>query len=253
MRNRVIFGILVGVIAVITIYLGGIVFKSLLAFIIAWGSYEFTKARKRDINWFEWLAMTLFCFLLLFLEDKAVALVTSLLVILCTLAVFDEKISFEDICVTFLESLLLGFSVKCANDVVIYNRYILGYIVICAMVTDVFAFFSGKYFGKHKLNERVSPKKTIEGSIGGWICGGAISFVYISVLNFCDLNPVIFILGSIILPVVSMVGDLTFSLIKRNYGIKDYSNLIPGHGGLLDRLDSTLFTLLIYGALTIFL
>lgn len=253
MRNRVIFGILVAIIAVVTIYFGGLLFKGLMAFIIYWGSYEFCKARNRKINWFEYLAMSLFCTVLLIRPADAVALILCLLVILCTIAVFDEKITFEEISVTLLESLVLGFGVKCANDVVTFNKYILGYIVICAMVSDVFAFFTGKYFGKHKLNERVSPKKTIEGAVGGWLFGGIISFVYIKCFNFCGLNPVIFILGSIILPIVGMVGDLTFSLIKRNYGIKDYSNLIPGHGGLLDRLDSTLFTLLIYGALTIFL
>lgn len=253
MRNRVIFGFLVGIIAVVTIYFGGILFKGLLAFIVAWGSYELCNARNRKINWLEWAMMVLFCSLLLLKPNKSVALIACLLVCLCTLAVFDENISFEEISISFLESLLLGFSVKCAYDVVNMNKYILGYIVICAMVSDVFAFFTGKYFGKHKLNERVSLKKTIEGAIGGCLIGGIISFIYIACLDYCGLNPAIFIFGSVILPVVGMVGDLTFSLIKRNYGIKDYSNLIPGHGGLLDRLDSTLFTLLIYGALTIFL
>ena len=253
MKTRVIYGFIVGIIALVTIYFGGILFDALMAFIIFWGSFEFCKARRRKINWFEYALMSLFCVLLIVKPTKSVALTLCLLVLLTTVAVFDEHVTFEDVCVTMLESVILGFACQCAYDVVRFNKFILGYIVINAMVTDVFALFAGKLFGKHKLNERISPKKTIEGSIGGWLCGGVISFIYIYCLGFCGMEPSIFIIGSIILPLVGEVGDLTFSLIKRYYGVKDYSNLIPGHGGLLDRIDSTLFTLLIYGALTIFL
>lgn len=114
------------------------------------------------------------------------------------------------------------------------------YIFILSMVTDTFAYFSGVFFGKHKLSPNLSPKKTIEGSIGGIVfCVGA-SFLYALVYHKEFLVYVIpfAILGSII----SQIGDIFASAFKRAMNIKDYGNLIPGHGGILDRADSVIFT-----------
>ena len=113
-------------------------------------------------------------------------------------------------------------------------------IVITAFGTDIMAYFSGYIFGKHKLCPKISPKKTIEGSVGG-ILGSVIFsgifgyFVMPDILIHCL---VIGVLGGI----VSQFGDLTASIFKRKMGIKDYGNLIPGHGGILGRFDSVLFT-----------
>jgi len=113
-------------------------------------------------------------------------------------------------------------------------------IVITAFGTDIMAYFSGYLFGKHKLCPKISPKKTIEGSIGGTLGSIIFSgvfgyFVMPEMLVHCL---VIGLLGGI----VSQFGDLTASIFKRKMGIKDYGNLIPGHGGILDRFDSVLFT-----------
>ena len=139
------------------------------------------------------------------------------------------------------------------GGVTVYDSMLPLSIFIFLWTNDTGAYLSGSLFGKHKLNERVSPKKTVEGAIGGWLCGGIISFVYASFLNYFGLGLPLIIISSIVLPIVSQVGDLTFSLIKRNFHVKDFSNLIPGHGGLLDRFDSVLFTILTLGALMIFL
>lgn len=113
-------------------------------------------------------------------------------------------------------------------------------IFISAFGTDSMAYFTGYLFGKHKLCPSISPKKTIEGSIGG-IAGSVILcgvFAYF-VIPFLFLHCIVIgIIGGI----VSQFGDLTASLFKRKMGIKDYGNLIPGHGGVLDRIDSLLFT-----------
>lgn len=113
-------------------------------------------------------------------------------------------------------------------------------IFITAFGTDSMAYFAGYAFGKHKLAPKISPKKTIEGSIGGILGSVLFSavFGYFVVPGLLIHCIVIGVLGGI----VSQLGDLTASIFKRKMGIKDFGNLIPGHGGILDRFDSVLFT-----------
>ena len=113
-------------------------------------------------------------------------------------------------------------------------------IILSAFGTDIMAYFTGVLIGKHKLCPKISPKKTIEGSIGGilgsvLLCGLFGYFFFDRILIHCII---IGVLGG----VISQFGDLTASIFKRKMGIKDYGNLIPGHGGILDRFDSVLFT-----------
>ena len=114
-------------------------------------------------------------------------------------------------------------------------------VILAAWVTDIFAYFTGKLVGKHKLCETISPKKTIEGSIGGTVfC--AIIFIIYSIIIFNETTPIyaymFMVTVSVVLSVVSQIGDLTMSLIKRKFGVKDFGSLFPGHGGVLDRFDS---------------
>lgn len=120
------------------------------------------------------------------------------------------------------------------------------YLLIDAMITDMFAYFVGMKFGKHKLIPLVSPKKSVEGAIGGLIVGSALATVYGIVLNVfgAGFPWYLVLLISVLLSIVSQTGDLVFSKFKRSYGIKDYSNLFPGHGGVLDRFDSSSFAAL---------
>ncbi|MEG2199181.1 MAG: phosphatidate cytidylyltransferase [Anaerovorax sp.] len=113
-------------------------------------------------------------------------------------------------------------------------------IFLTAFGTDIMAYFTGYLLGKHKLCPKISPKKTIEGSIGGILgsvilCGAFGYFFANALMIHCVIMG---ILGG----VISQLGDLTASIFKRKIGIKDYGNLIPGHGGILDRFDSVLFT-----------
>lgn len=108
-------------------------------------------------------------------------------------------------------------------------------------VTDTFAYFTGRLFGKHKLIPAVSPKKTVEGAIGGAVCCALVAMLYglLAGIWFDAVpNYVVLALSGLVIAVVSQIGDLAMSAIKRQYGIKDYGKLLPGHGGLLDRFDS---------------
>ena len=117
--------------------------------------------------------------------------------------------------------------------------------VISAFLTDAGAYFIGVFFGKRKAFPLISPKKTVEGCIGGLAAGTASMVIYGVVLVFTTFHGVVFwalILYGIIGGVLTELGDLSFSLIKREYNIKDYGSLLPGHGGMLDRFDSMVFT-----------
>lgn len=131
------------------------------------------------------------------------------------------------------------------------------WIAVGACLNDAFAYFVGVFFGKNKMNERISPKKTWEGFFGGVILTSlflsawafiqdGVSGGYHSILkDFLTLqNWYHVVVLSILIPLVSVLGDLVFSSIKRFYGIKDFSNILPGHGGILDRVDSIVFAMI---------
>lgn len=128
------------------------------------------------------------------------------------------------------------------------------YIAIATFMTDTGAYFIGVFFGKHKMNERISPKKTWEGFFGGLVISTISSFLFAflftlnghPLLGIFDMNHWYYILIlSLLIPIFAVLGDFVFSSIKRYYGIKDFGKLMPGHGGALDRIDSIIFTTMI--------
>ena len=114
------------------------------------------------------------------------------------------------------------------------------FMILVVAVTDSGAYFCGKKFGKHKLAPRVSPNKTIEGSFGGTVLGVVIGTLFGS-LTGISTNVGLLILLSVVVAIVGQLGDLVASSMKREFGIKDFGNLFPGHGGVLDRFDSHLY------------
>lgn len=124
--------------------------------------------------------------------------------------------------------------------------YLLGVAILVPVVTDIAAYFVGKNLGKHKLAPVISPKKTIEGSIGGVVYAMAIILLIAMLLQrfgFVSINLKVMIAYVLTASVVGQFGDLAMSSIKRIVGIKDYGKLLPGHGGILDRFDSMLFVM----------
>lgn len=116
--------------------------------------------------------------------------------------------------------------------------------LVAAFLSDACALFAGMAFGKHKLAPELSPHKTVEGSVGGF--AGAVAFccIYGLIMQLCfslEVNYFALILYGALGSVISQIGDLSFSYIKRQYKLKDFGNIFPGHGGVLDRFDSVIF------------
>lgn len=166
--------------------------------------------------------------------------------------IFTEKVKFSDVAFAMVttEIITLGMGsiiVVCDRN----RRFALFYIMLSLLipwVADAGAYFAGSLMGKHKLCPKISPKKTIEGAIGGLLAGvlGAVIFALIfwsiQFNNGEQIHYIPLIIMALFGGVVSIIGDLAFSAIKRSCHVKDYGSVIPGHGGILDRCDSVIFT-----------
>ena len=187
-----------------------------------------------------------------YIPEQAFVLLSSLTAVLMfllfTVSLFSHgKLPIEQAGMAFLSLvyILWGFSLmvllRCINN----GEYLFVLPFLGAWVSDTFAYFTGRLFGKHKLIPDVSPKKTVEGAIGGIVFAMAGFALFGFVISlFADVTPNYLALVLLGLPVslVSIVGDLFMSLVKRRYNVKDYGKLFPGHGGVLDRFDSVLAT-----------
>ena len=168
-----------------------------------------------------------------------------IVVVACMIYGFKvEERKTEDMAATALGIIYVPFLFHFAVliDECDYAKNYIWLVFIIAFGTDIFAYFSGVFLGKHKLCPTLSPKKTVEGAIGGMI--GALVFSLLFGNFFLEPGHAFnarFIIMILIGSIVSMLGDLSASAFKRQMGIKDYGNLIPGHGGILDRFDSVLF------------
>lgn len=151
-------------------------------------------------------------------------------------------------CVLFLG---LGFN----SLLVIRNigiNYLL-YIAIITIMSDTFAHFFGTKIGKYKLCPYISPNKTIEGMLGGTFFGTFLGSMFFNTIINNDINLLLVIGVTLILSLIAQCGDLVFSAIKREYEVKDYGNIMPGHGGVLDRLDSILLASLAFNVIVVLL
>ncbi len=173
-------------------------------------------------------------------------LIPAIILILFAESIFSKmKTNIIDISVTLfgMSYVLVFFSFIALIRGLNNGNLLVWYIFMAAWGTDILAYLVGKYLGKHKFSE-ISPKKTIEGCIGGLI--GAVLFVliYTAFLNKVFNTNISYILMTsyaIIWSILGQIGDFAASTVKRYTGIKDYSNLLPGHGGMLDRFDSVIF------------
>ena len=187
-------------------------------------------------------------FVVRFMSDKinvcGAALLAMALLIIYALAIVvfsKNKTTFAQASAVFTSAAYIVFAF-CG---IIYlrdmeNKYIYILVFIGAWITDIFAYLVGRALGRHKLLPDISPKKTIEGSIGGIAFCTAAYVLWAYIIDITYIGLPIIILAGIIASCVSQIGDLSMSAIKRNHGIKDFGRLFPGHGGVLDRFDSVL-------------
>ncbi len=162
-------------------------------------------------------------------EDVAIAIVACIFVPWC----YSLFILLRDI---------LGYKTQ-------FGVYLIFYALITALVTDIGAQLGGMKFGKTKMSPNISPKKTVEGACCGIVLGFFANCVAFLLYNHFAIVPIpkfyaaVFLGISPVIQALGMAGDLTASVLKRNFGVKDFGNIFPGHGGVMDRFDSTLFTL----------
>lgn len=233
---------------ILFILLGGIYLKTFTFLLSLGGLYEFYKAIKvKNFNPIPWIGYGLLCIFYLLNNDftSIMYIIVLAAMILLVVPVIKLKYTFIDVSITLLGFLYIGilFSFIPLVSEKIGGEFLVWLIFLGSWITDTFAYYSGKYLGKRKLCPEVSPKKTIEGSIGGFLGSALVCGLYGIIVNnyYTEVNVIHYFLIGALCGIIGQFGDLVASSIKRYVGIKDYSNLIPGHGGILDRFDSILF------------
>ena len=164
----------------------------------------------------------------------------------CEAIASHKRIGLEKLGGAFFLSLVIPFFLSSFLRIRLMDQWRALVILplVIAFISDAFALFAGMAFGKHKLAPELSPKKTVEGAVGGFLGAVVCTVLYGLVLRLgfqMEVNYLLLALYGALGSVVSQLGDLSFSYIKREYGIKDFGNIFPGHGGVLDRFDSVIF------------
>ena len=280
MKSRIITAIILVLLIVPPIFFGGILYLIGISAILALSMHELLTVNKSPI-WVQIfgilfvLGSTIYTYFNIenyFINFNVVLLIIPLFIYF-TIAIFDKRRTLLDACYNTVVTVLVTLfgvalvELRCTFD----DANLLLYPLITTVAVDTFALFIGCKFGKHKLNTRISPKKSIEGAVGGTVCGLIIGTLFAILFpittpvtstfmgigwapNF-DLGYMLNVFAlTALLTIVGQIGDLAFSMIKRHYEVKDFSNILPGHGGFGDRIDSTCFNVItVAAALSIFL
>ena len=264
--KRTIFGVMFAVVVLGCLFLGGMFAAIMLTAVVMIGSTEVSNlySKGSDVplrNVAQVLSIMLFVFLATFAEspdtmEGSIFIAPIFFNIPLLIALFSKNHDYIKVVgATWLSMIFVAF--PCGIMMMFYNEYFIGtdkgwllliFSIVLIWVNDIFAYLTGVSIGRHKLFERISPKKTIEGSIGGAVF--TMLFAYLLnrfVLNvfFFDnyLNDIQVLILALGVVVFGTLGDLTESMMKRHAGVKDSGNLIPGHGGILDRFDATFMAL----------
>ena len=253
MKQRIITGVILALIILPCVVIGSWPFRIVIALLSAGGAYELLHiAKDPEPKFYLYIVLMSYVLAQVFLSEAlngSMTFIVGLLIILLTAALFDESMKMERMAYYFTASVLVSIGIHLIY--VLRLKYGLNYVIFLAVATlmaDTGAYFGGVKFGRHKLIERLSPKKTIEGSIGGIVVGGLCALL-ISLILPIDISMGARAFSAFVLSTTGQIGDLTFSSFKRAFNIKDYSHIFPGHGGVLDRFDSIIFNAMVFGLL----
>ena len=246
MKTRILTGLAIIAVVLPCLIIGGPLLEALILFIVVVGTHEYTNLVELENKKVLSYSLILFEIIGLYIpHDLILPYLGIVFLILFALPVFKEEFTPQ---VAFLCCAFAIFIIIVGNafqEIYALTPLNIPLILLATYGCDTFAYFTGRFFGKHKLNERISPKKTIEGSIGGWFFGCLFSLLFWKFFMGEEYFMLALFAG-ILLPIFGQIGDLAFSAIKRSYGIKDYGNILPGHGGIFDRIDSLLFNLVCF-------
>ena len=273
MKTRVIVGVLCALFAIGCLVLTGYGYGVYLSIIISAVSgiciheiFGVTGCKNKVLEVVSIIFSVLVCPYFAFGIDKKIGISTGIIFAIYILALLIimlkmyDKTRFEHIAISVFCPAAIPMAMGCLIRVSTFSSaypeifrpancvFFILMAMYCAWLCDTFALFSGKGFGKHKLAPNISPKKTVEGAIGGIVGTTLVSMItWFFFDRFYFANDFIkwwmVIIGIPVICIMGMCGDLAASVIKRNYGVKDFGNLLPGHGGAMDRVDSFLFTM----------
>lgn len=270
MKKRVISAVIFTVLWMIILVVNNPIFDTAVVAVLALiATYEYFKAFKnigyKPISWIGYIG----CFAIFLtggiIPEEYKLLIIKFVIPLGLISAFtyiilgNVKRTIIDVAITVFSLLYIPvmFSFLKLILAMEYGRFYILYVFCGAFISDTFAFLVGSKFGKTKLAPDISPNKTVEGSIGG-ILGVILSFAIITLIGSYSLgipgNVFYWVLVGIAASVAGQFGDLTASAIKRYCKIKDFGNIMPGHGGILDRFDSLMFVApIVYLFITIYI
>lgn len=260
-KERVISAVIALLITVPLILLGGVYFKVLVILLGIYALYELLRLKKNIPSVMKYISYVLYVVLLLYgyIFTNGVFVLNASLLIIVFMVLFlsliyyhnNKKYNIEDVFYLLSSIVFLSSAFNLFVVVREMSLMLVIYLFLVTTLTDTFAYIIGSKYGKKKLIPSISPNKTIEGSIGGVIAGVSVGSIFY--MTMIGGNIFVVILMTLLLSILGQCGDLVFSQIKRYFGIKDFSKLMPGHGGVLDRLDSMIFVLFGYVIISIIL
>ncbi|SDJ71805.1 phosphatidate cytidylyltransferase [Sediminibacillus albus] len=251
MKQRIITAVIAILLFFPIVFFGGWPFKTLVYIIATIGVLELLKMRM-TVNYVVPFALTILLLWALLIPlteheimdllqiNKTEMTLTAVLLLLSYTVLVKNKFTFEDAGFLVLSAIYVGTGFYYFMDAREAGPEFIFYGIIVVLATDTGAYFCGRAFGRRKLWPEISPNKTIEGAVGGVVlaCVVAVIFHLIFPLPH-NLGIIVFV--TILASFVGQIGDLVESAFKRYYDVKDSGNLLPGHGGILDRFDSWLF------------
>ncbi len=253
-KERVISSVVIVLIAVAVFLSGAAVTGVVVGIVSLKGVQELLRVYRLERSGFAILAyiMTVIYYALLLLDKKEYILPLIILYLLLLLSVYVftyPKYKDADMTAAFLSFIYVSVMLSYIYQIraITPSGGVLVYLIfVSSWVNDVCAYLAGITLGKHQMTPKLSPKKSIEGGIGGvfgaGIVGAVFGALYPVLVHPMEHSILIFGLIGAVGAIPAVIGDLSASAIKRNHDVKDYGHLIPGHGGILDRFDSVIFT-----------